>query len=277
MRDVAVVAFAQSPLVRRETETEPAMIMPVVNDVYEQSGLKRSEIDFTVSGSADYLAGQSFAFIQGLDGVGAWPPLSESHVEMDGAWALYEAWTMIQAGHAEVALVYGFGKPSLGNLREVLTIQLDPYYLAPTGVDCISTAALQARALLDKGDYTERDMAEVAARSRRNALSNPRAQVKQDVDVDVLLEAPYWVEPLRRHDCPPITDGAAAVILAAGDRARDVCDRPVWIRGIDHRVEPHYLGVRDLTRSPSTKTAGETLGSHDGIEVAELSGTFTHQ
>jgi acetyl-CoA acetyltransferase len=278
MKDVAIVAFAQSPLVRREADNdEPRMIMPVIRELYDQCGLQRSDIDFTVSGSADYLAGRSFAFIQGLDGVGAWPPLSESHVEMDGAWALYEAWTMIQAGHADVALVYGFGKPSLGNMREVLTIQLDPYYLAPTGVDCISTAALQARALLDQGDYTERDMAEVAARSRRNALSNPHAQVKQDVDVDVLLEAPYWVEPLRRHDCPPITDGAAAVILVAGDRARDVCDRPVWIRGIDHRVEPHYLGVRDLTRSPSTKTAGETLGSHDGIEVAELSGTFTHQ
>ena len=168
MRDVAVVAFAQSPLVRREADfTEPGMILPVVNEVYRQSGLERSEIDFVVSGSADYLAGQSFAFIQGLDGVGAWPPISESHVEMDGAWALYEAWMMLQIGHADTALVYGFGKPSAGNMREVLTIQLDPYYLAPTGVDCISTAALQARALLDSGRSSDKDLDRVVARSRR--------------------------------------------------------------------------------------------------------------
>ena len=278
MREVAVVAFAQSELLRRQTDhSEAGMILPVVNEVYRQSGLERSEIDFVVSGSADYLAGQSFAFIQGLDGVGAWPPISESHVEMDGAWALYEAWMMLQIGHADTALVYGFGKSSSGNLREVLTTQLDPYYLAPTGIDCIATAALQARALLQRSDYTERDMAEVAARSRRSAMSNPFAQVSGDSTPDELLDEPYWVDPLRRHDCPPITDGAAAVVLVAGDRAKDACERPAWIRGIEHSIEPHYLGTRDLTQSPSSATSGRKLGSHEGIEVAELSSSFTHQ
>src|SRR5438270_5275783 len=179
MRDVAVVAFAQSELVRRQSDlTEPGMIMPVVNDVYEQSGLQRSEIDFVVSGSADYLAGQSFAFIQGLDGVGAWPPISESHVEMDGAWALYEAWMMLQIGHADTALVYAFGKSSSGNMREVLTVQLDPYYLAPTGVDCIATAALQARPPLQHSHYTVRDIDEAATRPPRAALRHPSGQVQ---------------------------------------------------------------------------------------------------
>jgi acetyl-CoA acetyltransferase len=278
MRDVAVVAFAQTPLVRRQADySEPGMILPVVNDVYQQAGLQRSEIDFVVSGSADYLAGQSFAFIQGLDGVGAWPPISESHVEMDGAWALYEAWMMLQIGHADTALVYGFGKSSSGNLREVLTTQLDPYYLAPTGIDCVATAAMQARALLERSDYTERDMAEVAARSRRAAMDNPYAQVRGDVSATQLLDEPYWVDPLRKHDCPPITDGAAAVVLVAGDRARDTCERPGWIRGIEHSIDPHYLGTRDLTVSPSAASSGQKLGSHDGIEVAELSSSFTHQ
>jgi acetyl-CoA acetyltransferase len=278
VRDVAVVAFSQAPSIRRQVDlAEPTMIMPVVRDVYAQTGLSRSDIDFTCSGSADYLAGASFAFIQGLDGVGAWPPLSESHVEMDGAWALYEAWMMLQIGHADVALVYGFGKPSAGNMREVLTTQLDPYYLAPTGVDCISTAALQARAVLDRTDYTEADMAEVASRSRRDAMGNPMAQVRHDISPEKLLEEPYWVEPLRRHDCPPISDGVAAAILVAGDRARDVCERPAWIRGIEHRIDPHYFGVRDLEQSPSTAEAGRALGSADGIEVAELSATFSHQ
>lgn len=278
MRDVAIVAFSQAPSLRRQMDfSEPGMVMPIVNDVYAQCGLGREDIDFTVSGSADYLAGASFAFIQGLDGVGAWPPLSESHVEMDGAWAFYEAYMMLQAGHADTALVYGFGRQSSGNMREVLTIQLDPYYLSTTGVDCISTAALQARALLDGSDYSERDMAEVASRSRRSAMDNPNAQVKGDRSVEDLLKEPYWVDPLRVHDCPPVSDGVAAAILVAGDRARDVCDKPGWVRGIDHRIDPHYFGARDLAKSPSTAKSGEKVGSHDGVEVAELSASFTHQ
>ncbi len=81
-----------------------------------------------------------------LDGVGAWPPISESHVEMDGAWALHEAWVKIQTGEADTALVYAYGKSSPGSVRDVLTRQLDPYYLAPLWPDSVALAALQARA-----------------------------------------------------------------------------------------------------------------------------------
>ncbi|HMQ27966.1 MAG TPA: lipid-transfer protein, partial [Acidimicrobiales bacterium] len=77
---------------------------------------------------------------------------------------------------------------------------------------------------------------------------------------------------------PPITDGAAAVILAAGDLARELSDRPAWIRGLDHRVEAHALGVRDLTVSTSTRLAGEKAGVADGtVDFAELHAPFTHQ
>jgi acetyl-CoA acetyltransferase len=121
-------------------------------------------------------------------------------------------------------------------------------------------------------------MAEVVARSRRNAKDNPNAQLKGDVDVESLLKEPAYVSPLRKHDCPPITDGAAAVILAAGDRAPQITDRPAWIRGIDHRIEPHSLGVRDLTDSPSTRLAGENAGvSSAKVDVAELHAPFSHQ
>ena len=67
-------------------------------------------IDFTCSGSSDYLAGQAFSFVMTLDAVGAWPPIDESHVEMDGAWALYEAWVKIQTGEVDTALVYGYSQ-----------------------------------------------------------------------------------------------------------------------------------------------------------------------
>jgi len=279
MRDVAVVAFTQAKSVRAERDlNETEILIPVIHDIKRGAGLETKDIDFVCSGSSDYLAGQSFAFVSGLDAIGAWPPVSESHVEMDGAWALYEAWVKIQTGHADTALVYGFGKPSMGDLSRTLALQLDPYCVVPLWPDAVSVAALQARLCLEGGVLSEREMAEVAVRDRGKGKSNPYAQVTGDFAVDALLAEPTFVSPLRRHDCSPISDGASAMIIAAGDRARDLAERPAWIRGLEHIVEPQDLGIRDLTTSRSTQIAADRAAvGKDKIDVAEVCGPFTHQ
>lgn len=278
MRDVAIVSFAQSGSLVDTVESETQMLLPVINAAVERSGVDRADIGFTCSGSADYLAGTPFAFVANLEAVGAWPPISESHVDMDGAWALYEAWVRLQHGDVDVALAFSSGISSRSDLRQVLCLQNDPYYLMPLWADHVSLAALQARALLDAGTATEADFAEVVARSRRNAEDNPFAQVSGDVTVDDLLAEPYTVAPLRAADCPPVSDGAAAVILVAGDRAGDVCERPAWIRGIDHRSEAHYPGLRDLGHAGSARLAAEHASVGDApVEVAELSASFSHE
>jgi acetyl-CoA acetyltransferase len=278
MRDVAIVSFAQTPARTGVRETEAQLLFPVVADAIERSGIPRKEIGFTCSGSADYLAGASFAFVGNLEATGAWPPISESHVEMDGAWALYEAWVRLQHGDIDTALVFSSGICSRGDMREVLCLQNDPYHLMPLWADHVSLAALQARALLDTGKVTETDLADVAARSRRAALGNPFALATGDVTAETMAAEPYVVSPLRTGDCAPIADAAAAMVLVAGDRARDVCERPAWIRGIDHRIEPHYPGLRDLTTSESTRLAARHIGVADApVEVAELSATFSHE
>lgn len=278
-RPVAIVATAQSEHKRAENRlNEVEMLMPVLQEVREKAGVDRTQIDFTCSGSSDYLAGQPLSFVMTLDGVGAYPPIVESHVEMDGAWALYEAWVKLQMGSADVAMVYSYGKSSPGDLPEVLSLQLDPYYYAPLWPDSVSVAALQAQAMLQAGKVTKEQMAEIAVRDRANAKANPKATIKGDFDVDKLLAADPLVDPLHKHDCAPISDGAVAVIMAAGDRARELSDRPAWITGIDHRIETHMLGIRDLTSSPSTAAAAEKAGVHGGaIDVAELHAPFTHQ
>ena len=278
-RDVAVVSFAQSPQVRREDHrNEVEMLMPVVQEVFANVGVTKDDMGFICSGSSDYLVGAPFSFVTALDAVGVWPPRRESHVEMDGAWALYEAWTMLQAGDADTALVYSFGRSSPSQLTKVLSLQLDPYYMAPLWPDPTALAALQAQALVDAGIADEAAFAEVAARSRRNAISNPKAQVAGDDTVEELLADDYVVAPLRRHSLPPITDGAAAIVLAADGRARELSPRPAWITGIDHRSETHALGARDLSESTSTAVAARHAGV-DGasVEVAELHAPFASQ
>ena len=292
---VAVVGFAQSPCrVRPDVTTGGVeMLVPIFAEVFRATGLTKADIGFWCSGSSDYLAGRAFSFAQAVDAIGAVPPVMESHVEMDAAWALYEAWVKILAGEAEIALAYGFGKSSGAQLRRVLALQLDPYLLAPLWPDSVSIAALQARLGLDAGLWTEKDMAAVAARSRAAAMSNPRAQVSGDVAAEDLLGRPYVAEPLRAHDCAPVGDGAAAVIIASASRARELCARPAWITGFAHRIDSGSLGARDLLAVPSAAAAGlacaaaaagraagadgNCAAGTDEIDVAELHAPFTHQ
>ena len=280
MTEIAIVAFQQSDSVADAgAVNEVELIMPVLGRVFAQAGLNNAQdVDFVCSGSCDYMQGAAFAFVLGVDALGAVPPIRESHVEMDGAWALYESILKIRMGHAESALVYGFGKSSPGELPIVLSQQLDPYYLAPLWVDTISLAAMQARLMLDRGLISERDMAEVVSRSRRNALNNPHAQLAGDVSVEAIMAEDSLVSPLRRADCCPVSDGASAMIIATVDKAREWGLPYVVIGGIDHRMETHNLGMRDLTDSVSTRQAAQNAGAQDGaIDVAELYAPFSHQ
>ena len=173
MRDVAIVASSMVQAVAMDADTEVEFMVPLVEDVKRQSGLDSQDFGFVCSGSSDFLAGQAFSFVMTLDAVGAVPPISESHVEMDGAWALYEAWVKLQLGEVDTALVYSYGKTSPGSLRDVLATQLDPYYVTPLWPDAHSLAALAARQGLESGRFSSADMAEVVARSLRNAAGNP--------------------------------------------------------------------------------------------------------
>jgi acetyl-CoA acetyltransferase len=279
MTDIAVVGFAHAPHVRRTDGTTNGveMLMPCFAQLYQQLGIARADIGFWCSGSSDYLAGRAFSFITAIDSIGAVPPINESHVEMDAAWALYEAYIKLLTGEVDTALVYGFGKSSAGVLRRVLSRQTDPYTVAPLWPDSISIAGLQARLGLDRGKWTPEAMAQVALDSFAQAQrvdSEPPAK-----SIDELLARPLFADPLRRHDIAPITDGASAIVLAAGDRARELRENPAWITGFEHRIETPVLGSRDLTVSPSTAVSARaaTGGDVGSIDVAEIYAPFTHQ
>jgi acetyl-CoA acetyltransferase len=277
-RNVAVIGFAHAPHVRRTDGTTNGveMLIPCFAQLYEELGIKQTDIGFWCSGSSDYLAGRAFSFISAIDSIGAVPPINESHVEMDAAWALYEAYIKILTGEVDTALVYGFGKSSAGILRQILSRQTDPYTVAPLWPDSVSLAGLQARIGLDTGKWTHEQMAQVALDSFAQAERTDRE--KSAKSIDELLARPFFNDPLRRHDIAPITDGAAVIVLAAGDRARELRENPAWITGIEHRIETPVLGARNLTESPSTAASAKAAtGGDTGIDVAELHAPFTHQ
>ena len=166
-------------MVRRTDLSETQLLLRVITDALEPLGLTRADIDFTCLGSCDYITGQAFSFVSNLDAIGAWPPKRDSHVEMDGAWALYEAWLRLQEGDIEIAVVTGSGRSSTGDPALIYPMEMDPFYLAPLGVDPLTFAALQARAA-DRGGHRGRAgdgrrRGPVASR-RDRAIRTPRCR-----------------------------------------------------------------------------------------------------
>ena len=189
MRDVAIVSFAQAPLDQPPGQTETLMLLPTITEALAAVGMTRRDVEFTCSGSADYLTGGTFTFVQMLEAAGAWPPISESHVEMDGAWALYEAWVRLQHGDVDVALVFSSGRASLGvSLRETLTLPARPVLprAARRRLRVARRAAGAGRARHDR-PHRERTSPRSSRERRRDASGNPNAAVSGDSSVDDLL------------------------------------------------------------------------------------------
>lgn len=266
LRNVAIVGFAQLPIVARdEHRMATEMLYPVVRQALADCGVARDDIDYQIAGSTDYMDGRPFGFVTALDVIGSWPPRQDLHLEMDGAFCAYYAWVRMQAGDCDTAIVVGHGKTSEGEPNRILNLSLDPYYQAAIGLDPTSTAALQASAYMARTKATDRDLAAVAARNRAAGARNPDNQLRQAANADALQKTPWAVEPLRAGYLPPIGESATCMVLAAQGKAEQLCDRPVWIHGTDHRTELQTLGARDLSRS-----AGAALAAQKALGMAGL-------
>ena len=278
-RNVAVVGFAHAPHVRRTDGTTNGveMLMPCFAQLYEELGITQADIGFWCSGSSDYLAGRAFSFISAIDSIGAVPPINESHVEMDAAWALYEAYIKILTGEVDTALVYGFGKSSAGTCAVFCRGRPTPTPSRRCGrTRCRSPGCRPASASTPASGPSRWR----AWRSIRFAQANRVDSLEPAISVDDLLDRPFFADPLRRHDIAPITDGAAAIVLAADDRARELRENPAWITGIEHRIESPALGVRDLTavavdRRPRPRRP--PAADVRNLDVAEIHAPFTHE
>src|SRR3989442_5565790 len=204
LRNVAVVGFAQAPIVARdEHRVATEMLDRQVSAALPPCGVEREAIDYQAAGPADYLDGRPFGFVAALDVMGSWPAKPDLHLEMDASFAAYYAWLRIQSGDSDTAIVCGYGKTSEGDPERVLNLQLDPYYQAAIGLDPTSTAALQASAWMARTGTTDRDLAALAARRRAAGGRNTHARLRPAACAPAVSRSPRVVEPLRRGSLPP--------------------------------------------------------------------------
>jgi len=159
----------------------------------------------------------------------------------------------------------------------------DPIYHRPLGLDAISSAALQANAYMTRYGITEEQCALVSVKNHGNAKKNPFAQLPLDLTVEDVMRSPKIADPLKRLDCSPVSDGAAAIIIGNEEIVRKAKSKPVWIKGVAHCAEEYFLGDKDLANPKALRDAAKRayqmagiVNPREEIDVAEIYDAFSY-
>lgn len=128
---------------------------------------------------------------------------------------------------------------------------------------------------------TREQVAMVSVKNRRHGSANPKAHFQKPVTLEEVLGSRLISDPLRLHECPPISDGAAAAVLCASDLAKEFTHRPIEVIGSGHAMGPGTLfEMADLTTFESSVAAAREAYRMAGIsprdiDVAEVHDCFS--
>ncbi len=277
MKKVAVVAVAQIGHPESVFKNITELTYEACKKVLGQGGMKREELDTVVTSSADYWQGISCSSCFYYESMGAYLK-NATKVEGCSLSAFIYAVMRIMSGHFDTALVHAITKSSeVPNESTLTNLCADPFYQRPLGLDDISTAAMQARLYMDRYQVTEQQAAKVVVKNLGNGISNPHVNRRGPVTVEEVLTSEPIAHPIKLLDwAAKDSDGSCALILASEERAKELTQNPVWVKGMGWSTDSYFLGDRDLLDTPLRRVgqrAYEMAGITKPIEeidVAEL-------
>jgi acetyl-CoA C-acetyltransferase len=202
-----------------------------------------------------------------------------------GGAAVRSAFLEVASGMSDYALAIGVEKMtdvSGGEATFALATAADQEYESFHGVTFPGLYAMMARAHMDRYGTTREQLAQVAVKNHHNGSMNPHAQFPHKVTREQVINSVMVADPLTLLDCSPITDGAAAVLLASVEEAQQMTKHPLTvITGIGHATDTIALSQRsDLLKLGAIETAVQRALTMAGktiqdIDFAEVHDCFT--
>jgi len=201
-----------------------------------------------------------------------------------GGVALHSGWLAIASGRYDVVVVGGVEKMTeIGTSRAALALggAGDQEWELFNGASFPSIYALMACRHMHDYGTTEEQMASCAVKNHANAVNNEYAQYRKKITIEQVMNSGYVASPLKLFDCSPLTDGAAAVVLCASEKARKYSDAPVEIFSTSQASGTLSLASRSsFTSIDATRVAARDAFDHarltpKDVDVAEVHDCFT--
>ncbi len=191
-----------------------------------------------------------------------------------GGLALRQAYLTIASGAHDVVMVGGAEKMtdvSDQDAEETMSFAADQEWEVFFGATLASLYAMMARRHMHEYGTTPEQLAHVAVKNHAHGSANPKAQFRNKLTVERVLGAGRVADPLGVFDCSPISDGGAAVVLTTLERAKEITDDPVIIRGSAQASDTLALHDRwSLTSQRATRLAVQGALSQAGKELADI-------
>jgi acetyl-CoA C-acetyltransferase len=201
-----------------------------------------------------------------------------------GGLALRSGIIAVASGYHDVVISAGIEKMTdvgAEKAMDALASAADREWEAEVGATFPGLYAMMARAHMHELGTTREQLAQVAVKNHYHGSMNPRAQFRNKITIDTVINSPLVADPLRLFDCSPITDGAAAVVLVPAERAKEFTDTPIYVKAAAQASDTISLhDRRSLTSIDATTIAADRAFKmarlqRSQIDVAEVHDCFT--
>ncbi|MEW5945752.1 MAG: thiolase family protein [bacterium] len=302
MRKVAVVGVGATKFKARWIEkTYFELAFDAVKEALNMAGIGKDDVESVVYGIYNEFFQRQFMpelFTHDYLGFTFVPATRVAAGGATGGAAVRTAFMEVASGAHDVVAVVGLEKctdcwdydraTATPEVLRSIAYSIDMTYEYPLGAFAAAEYALPTVAHIEKfGGPTEEQMAMVSVKNHGNAMNNPLAQSGKEITVEDVMNSRMICYPFKFYDNCLYTEGAAALILASEDRAREITDKPVFITGVGSATDMGFPGFKTGRKSNiwefgSTRVAGERAYRMAGIknprkelDVVEIHDAFT--
>ena len=272
MRKVAVVGAGMTKFARRALETPKELSYQASKAALDSAGMKLKDIDCVAHGSApDAFDGVHQKGEYLADGSGGWnkPTMRVFVGGATGVHAIAHGWYHVASGLADTCLVVCEEKMSnaMPHAQAFFLTIFDAITERALGLNLLWIFALEMKRYMERYGYTKEDMALSAMKNKNQGLKHPASQFYggEELTVEEILNSEVMASPVNRLDVSPVSDGAAAIVLASERTARRLTDKPVWIEGVGWCLDTAYWATRDLYYPRYTEVAARKAYKMAGI------------
>lgn len=290
MREVAVIGIGLTEFGELWDKSFRNLIAEAGSKAILDSGVSGSEID------ALYVGSMSAGRFVGQEHVGAlvadYSGFAHRHIPSirvesacaSGGLAFRQGFFSVASGMNDVVVVGGVEKMTDvvdTEATDTMATALDQEWEAFFGATFPGVYAMIATRHMHDYGTTKEQLAQVAVKNHGNGALNPFAQFRRPISIESVLKSPMTAYPLGMLDCSPISDGSAAVVLCAAEKAHKYTDKPVKIIGSGQASDTLSLHGRDnICTFESTGYAAKMAYKMakikpEQVDVAEVHDSFT--